>query len=76
MHYTKCHSFVLSIKTDDLIMDVDNLQEKNCLILVKLIKNILFFWNENTDVNFKFKIEPLDTIFFDPICALKSKTYA
>ena len=37
-----CDSLVLSIKTDDLIKDLIKLQEKICLILMKLLVIILY----------------------------------
>ena len=73
-HYTDCDSMVLSIKTDDIINDLKNLED--LFDFSNLNPNNELFSNKNKKVLGKFKIETPESIWIDEFIALRSKAYA
>ena len=74
LHYMDCDSFVLSIKTQNIINDLKNLE--NLFDFSNLDKNHELFSNKNKKVVGKFKIETPKNIWIDEFVALRSKCYA
>ena len=74
LHYMDCDSFVLSIKAEDIINDLKNLED--LFDFSNLKKNHELFSNKNKKVVGKFKIETPENIWIDEFVALKSKCYA
>ena len=73
-HYTDCDSMVLSIRTDDIISDLKNLED--LFDFSNLNPNNELFSNKNKKVLGKFKIETPESIWIDEFIALRSKAYA
>ena len=73
-HYTDCDSMILSIKTDNIINDLNNLED--LFALSNLNTNNELFSNKNKKVLGKFKIETPESIWIDEFIALRSKAYA
>ena len=73
-HYTDCDSMVLSIKTDDIISDLKNLED--LFDFSNLNSKNELFSNENKKVLGKFKIETPESLWIDEFIALRSKAYA
>ena len=74
LHYMDCDSFVLSIKTQNIINDLKNLED--LFDFSNLNKNHELFSNKNKKVVGKFKIETPENIWIDEFVALRSKCYA
>ena len=74
LHYIDCDSFVLSIKTQDIIKDLYNL--KDLFDFSNLNKEHKLFSNKNKKVVGKFKIETPVNIWIDEFVALRSKAYS
>ena len=74
LHYIDTDSFVLSIKTKDIIEDLYNL--KDLFDFSNLNENHKLFSNENKKVVGKFKIETPENIWIDEFICLRSKAYS
>ena len=74
LHYMDCDSFVLSIKSENIINDLKNLED--LFDFSNLNKNHDLFSNKNKKVVGKFKIETPENIWIDKFVALRSKCYA
>ena len=74
LHYMDTDSFVLSIKTKDIIEDLYNL--KDLFDFSNLNENHKLFSNENKKVVGKFKIETPENIWIDEFICLRSKAYS
>ena len=74
LHYMDCDSFVLSIETENIIINLKNLGE--FFVFSNLDKNHELFSNKNKKVVGKFKIETPENIWIDEFVALRSKCYA
>ena len=74
LHYMDCDSFVLSIKTNDIIGNLKDLKE--LFDFSNLDKNHELFDTKNKKVIGKFKIETPSSIWLDEFCTLRSKVYA
>ena len=74
LHYMDCDSFVLSIETQNINNDLENLE--NLFDFSNLNKNHELFSNKNKKVVGKFKIETPENIWIDEFVALRSKCYA
>ena len=72
VHYT--HSFVLSVKTKDIIKDLKNLED--IFDVSNLDKNHELFSIKTKKVIGKFKIETPKNIWIDEFICLRSKMYA
>ena len=74
VHYIDTDAFVLSIKTQDIIKDLKNLED--IFDFSNLDKNNELFSNKNEKVIGKFKIETPKNIWIDEFVCLRSKMYA
>ena len=74
LHYMDTDSFVLSVKTKDIIKDLKNLEDM--FDFTNLEKNHELFSNKNKNVIGKFKIETPKNISIDEFLCLRSKMYA
>ena len=74
LHYMVCDSFVLSIKSENIIKDLKNLED--IFDFSKIDENHELYSNKNEKVLGKFKIETPKNIFIDEFIALRSKSYA
>ena len=74
LHYMDCDSFVLSIETEIIIIDLKNLED--LFDFSNLNKNHELFSNKNKKVVGKIKIETPENIWIDEFVALRSKCYA
>ena len=74
LHYMDCDSFVLSIKTPNIIDELKNLKE--LFDFSSLNENHELFINKNKKVVGKFKTETPEKIWIDEFVALRSKCYA
>ena len=69
-----CDSFVLSIETQNIIMDLKKLED--LFDFSNLNENHELFTNKNKKVVGKFKIETPENIWIDEFVALRSKCFA
>ena len=74
LHYMDTDSFVLSVRTKDIIKDLKNLE--NIFDFRNLDENHELFSNKNKKVIGKFKIETPKNIWIDEFVCLRSKMYA
>ena len=74
LHYMDCDSFVLSIKTENMIDDLKNLED--IFDFSNLDKNHELFSNKDKKVVGKFKRETPENIWIGEFGALRSKCYA
>ena len=74
LHYMDCDSFVLSIETQNIINDLENLED--LFDFSNLNENHELFSNKNKKVVGKFKMETPETIWIDEFVASRSKCYA
>ena len=74
LHYIDCDSFVLSIKSENIIKDLKNLE--NIFDFSNIDENHELYSEKNKKVLGKFKIETPKNIFIDEFIALRSKMYA
>ena len=74
LHYMDCDSFVLSIKTQNLIDDLRNLGD--LFDFSNLDTNHELFSNKNKKVVGKFKIKTPESFWIDEFVALRSNCYA
>ena len=74
LHYMDCDSFILSIKSENIIKDLKKLE--NIFDFSNIDENHEFYREKNKKVLRKFKIETPKNIFIDEFIALRSKMYA
>ena len=74
LHYMDCDSFVLSIKSENIIKDLKQLEY--IFDFSNIDENHELYSEKNKKVLGKFKIETPKTIFIDEFIALRSKMYA
>ena len=74
LHYMDCDSFVLSIKSENIIKDLKNLED--IFDFSNIDANHELYSEKNKKVLGKFKIETPKNIFIDEFIALRSKMYA
>ena len=74
LHYTDCDSMVLSIKTQDIVNDLQNLRD--LFDFSNLNREHELFSEKNKKVVGKFKIETPGSICIDEFICLRSKAYA
>ena len=74
LHYMDCDSFILSIKSENIIKDLKNLE--NIFDFSNIDENHELYSERNKKVMGKFKIETPKNIFIDEFIALRSKMYA
>ena len=74
LHYIDTDAFVLSLKTQDIIKDLKNLED--IFDFSNLDKTHELFSNKNKKVIGKFKIETPRNIWIDEFVCLRSKMYA
>ena len=74
LHYIDTDAFVLSLKTQDIIKDLKNLEY--IFDFSNLDKNHELFSNKNQKVLGKYKIETPKSVFIDEFVCLRSKMYA
>ena len=74
LHYMDCDSFVLSIKSENIIKDLKNLED--IFDFSNIDENHELYSEKNKKVLGKFKIETPKNIFIDEFIALRSKMYA
>ena len=74
LHYMDCDSFILSIKSENIIKDLKNLE--NIFDFSNIDENHEFYSERNKKVLGKFKIETPKNIFIDEFIALRRKMYA
>ena len=74
LHYMDCDSFILSIKSENIIKDLKNLE--NIFDFSNIDENHELYSEKNKKVLGKFKIETPKNIFIDEFIALRSKMYA
>ena len=73
LHYMDSDSFVLSVKTKDIIKDLKNLED---LFDLSNLKESHELFSSKKNVIGKFKIETPKNIWIDEFIALRSKCYA
>ena len=74
LHYMDTDSFVLSVKTKNIIKDLKNLEV--LFDFSKLNENHELFSNKNKKVIGKFKIETPKNIWIDEFVCLRKKMYS
>ena len=74
LHYMDCDSFILSIKSENIINDLKNLED--IFDFSNIDGNHELYSEKNKKVLGKFKIETPKNIFIDEFIALRSKMYA
>ena len=74
LHYLDCDSFILSIKSENIIKDLKNLED--IFDFSNIEENHELYSEKNKKVLGKFKIETPKNIFIDEFIALRSKMYA
>ena len=74
LHYMDCDSFILSIKSENIIKDLKNLEDIFDFSIID--ENHELNKEKNKKVLGKIKIETPKNIFIDEFIALKSKMYA
>ena len=74
LHYMDCDSFILSIKSENIIKDLKNLED--IFDFSNIDENHELYSEKNKKVLGKFKIETAKNIFIDEFIALGSKMYA
>ena len=74
LHYMDCDSFVLSIKSENIIKDLKNLED--IFDFSNMDENHELYSEKNKKVLGKFKIETSKNLFVDEFIALRSKMYA
>ena len=74
IHYVDTDSFVLSIKSNNVIKDLKNLNE--IFGFGNLNKNHELYSNKNEKVIGKFKTETPKNVFIDEFNCLRSKVYS
>ena len=74
LHYMDCESFILSIKSKNIIKDLENLED--IFDFSNIDENHELDSEKNKKVLGKFKIETAKNIFIDEFIVLRSKMYA
>ena len=74
LHYMDTDSFVLSVNTKDIIIDLKNLED--IFDFSNLNENHELFSNKNKKVIAEFQIETLKNIWIDEFLCLRIKCYA
>ena len=74
LHYMDCDSFILSIKSENIIKDLKNLED--IFDFSNIDENHELYSEKNKKVLGKFKVETPKNIFSDEFIALRSKMYA
>ena len=74
LRYMDCDSFILSIKSENVIKDLKNLED--VFDFSNIDENHELYSEKNKNVLGKFKIETPKNIFIDEFIALRSKMYA
>ena len=74
LHYMDCDSFVLSIKSENIIKNLKNLED--IFDFSNIDENHELYSEKNKKVLGKFKIETPKKVFRDEFVALRSKMYA
>ena len=74
LHYFDTDAFILSLKTQDVINDLKNLED--IFDFSNLDKTHELFSNKNKKVIGKFKTETPENIWIDEFICLRSKMYA
>ena len=74
LHYMDCDSFVLSIKSENIIKDLKNLED--IFDFSNIDENHELYSEMNKKVLGKFKMETPKNVFIDDFIALRSKMYA
>ena len=74
LHYIDCDSFILSIKSENIIKDLKNLED--VFDFSNLDENHKLYSEKNKKVIGKFKKETPKNIFIDEFIALRSKMYS
>ena len=74
LHYMDCDIFALSIKSENIIKDLKNLEDM--FDFSNIDENHELYSEKNKKVLGKFKIETPKNIFIDEFIALRSKMYA
>ena len=74
LHYMDCDSFILSIKSENIIKDLKNLED--IFDFSNIDENHELYSEKNKKVLGKFKIKTPKKIFIDEFIALRSKMYA
>ena len=74
LQYMNCYSFVLSLKTENFVKDLKNIEDK--LDFCNLGENQELFSNKDRKVIGKFEIETPKKICIDEFIAWRSKMYA
>ena len=74
LHYIDTDAFVLSLKSENIIKDLKNLED--IFDFSNLDKNHKLFNNKNKKIIGKFKIETPKNIWIDKFICLRSKMYA
>ena len=73
LHYMDCDSFILSIKSENIIKDLKNLE--NIFYFSNIDENHVLYSEKNKKALGKFKIETPKKLFVDEFIALTSKMY-
>ena len=74
LHYMDCDSFVLSIKSENIIRDLKNLED--IFHFSNIDEKHELYREKNKKILGKFKIETPKNVFIDEFIALRSKMYA
>ena len=74
LHYMDCDTFILSIKLENILNDLKNLED--IFDFSTIDENHELYSEKNKKVLLKFKIETPKNIFIDEFIALRSKMYA
>ena len=74
LHYMDCDSFILSMKSENIIKDLKNLED--IFDFSNIDENHELYSEKNKKVLGKFKIETPKNIFIDKFITLRSKMYA
>ena len=74
LHFMDCDSFILSIKSENIIKDLKNLED--IFDFSNIDGNHELYSEKNKKVLGKFKIETPKNIFIDEFIALRSKMFA
>ena len=74
LHYMDCDSFILSIKSENIIKDLKNLEDIFDFSIID--ENHEVYSEKIEKISGKFKIETPKNMFIDEFIALRSKMYA
>ena len=74
LHYIDTDGMILSMKTENIIKDLKNLED--IFDFSNLVENREIFSERNKKVNGKFKIETPKNLWIDEFVCLRSKAYS